>query len=83
MPCGERVSQVMPPKIRNLSPLQRVPPCLGVDLDDWIALVSENMAWMSAFDKAQKLNGTHIVWEPQQQGYGSSQVTGKVYSCKQ
>ena len=38
-------------------------------------------ARLSAFDKAQKLSGTHIVWEPQQQGYGSSQVTGKVYRC--
>ena len=35
----------------------------------------------SAFEKAQNLGGTHIVWETTPQGYGSSQVAGKVYKC--
>ena len=50
----------------------------------WYGLFAEKgieNARLSAFDKAQKVGGSHIVWEPQQQGYGSSQVTGKVYGC--
>jgi hypothetical protein len=50
----------------------------------WYGLFAEKgieNARLSAFDKAQKLGGTTIVWEPQLQGYGSSQVTGKVYRC--
>ena len=39
-------------------------------------------ARMSAFEKAQSLGGTHIVWELIPQGYGSSQVAGKVYTCE-
>jgi hypothetical protein len=38
-------------------------------------------ARLSAFEKAQSLGGTHIVWEPIAQGHGSSQVAGKVYAC--
>jgi len=38
-------------------------------------------ARLSAFDKAQKLGGTNLVWEPTSQGYGSSQVSGRVYRC--
>ena len=40
-------------------------------------------ARLSAFDKAQKLSGTNLVWEPIAQTHGSSQVAAKVYSCKQ
>ena len=53
-------------------------------MSSWYGLFAEKgieNARLSAFDKAQKLGGTAIVWEPQQQGYGSSQVTGKVYRC--
>ena len=50
----------------------------------WYGMFAEKgieNARLSAFDKAQKLGGTTIVWEPQQQGFGSSQVNGKVYRC--
>lgn len=33
----------MPAEILDASPLQRIAPSLGIGLDDWIALVSENM----------------------------------------
>lgn len=35
----------------------------------------------SAFDKAQQLQATHIVWEPVSQGHGSSSVAGRAYRC--
>lgn len=80
---------VQVPNIKVVLP-QSVSGCQYLDTvygtSSWYGLFAEagiENARMSAFDKAQKLNGTHIVWEPQQQGYGSSQVTGKVYSCKQ
>lgn len=59
-------------------------PRFGGGPSGWYGLHAEKRfenARLTAFDKARKLGGTTNVWEPQQQGYGSSQVTGKVYRC--
>lgn len=80
-------SPVQVADIKVASP-QAVASCQYLDTvygtSSWYGLFAEKgieNARLSAFDKAQKLGGTHIVWEPQQQGFGSSQVTGKVYGC--
>lgn len=52
----------------------------------WYGLFAEagiENARLSAFDKARKLNATHVVWEPSlAQSYGSSNVAAKAYRCK-
>lgn len=40
MPSGKGMPQIMPPKIMDFSPQQRIAPSLGVDLDNRIAFIS-------------------------------------------
>lgn len=49
----QSVPQVMPPEILNPGPLQCIAPSLGIDLDDWISLISENLGWVLALPPLQ------------------------------
>ena len=51
----EGMPQVMPAEIVNLGSYQRIAPCLGVDLHNWIALVGEYMGWVIALPTFQHL----------------------------
>lgn len=55
VPGGIGVPQVMPPEILNPGSLQRIAPSLGVDLDDRIAVVSENMGRVIALPPLQHI----------------------------
>jgi len=60
MPSSKGVPQAMPSEIMNFSPQQRIAPNLGVDLDDWIALVNENMGRVIALPPRQHIHGRQI-----------------------
>ena len=60
MPSGKGMPQVMPPKILNLCPLQRIAPSLGVDLDDWISFVSKNMGEVISLQPVQHFHSSLI-----------------------
>ena len=80
-------SPVQVPGVR-VATLDSVSACKYVDTvygtSSWYGVFAEkgiDNARLSAFTKARSLGGTHIVWEPLPQSYGSSQVAGKVYVC--
>lgn len=60
MPSREGVPQVMPPEILNSGPLQCIAPRLGIDLDNWISLVAENMGRVIALPTLQHIHGSLI-----------------------
>ena len=45
----------MPPKIMGISPQQRTTPCFGVDLDNVISPIREQMAWVIALPLLQHI----------------------------
>ena len=53
MPGCERMAQIVPAKIMNLSSQQCIAPCLGIDLDNGVSLVSENLRRMALPAKPQ------------------------------
>lgn len=62
MPSGKGVTQVMPAKILNPGPLQRIAPSLGVDLDDWMAIIGKNVHRVIALTLHQHFHGGLIQW---------------------
>jgi hypothetical protein len=77
-----RVEGIKVASAQGVAPCQYLDTVLGTS--SWYGVFAEKgieNARLSAFDKAQKLGGTHIVWEMAPQSYGSSQVAGKVYGC--
>ena len=62
VPGGEGMPQIMPTEIMDAGPEQRVTPCLGVDLDDWISLIRKNMSRVIALTALQNLDSGVIEW---------------------
>lgn len=70
--------------------LEKVACCQYLDTvygtSSWYGLFAEKgieNARISAFEKAQSLGATHLVWEPIPQNSSSSSVAGKAYLCAQ
>ncbi len=49
--------QIMPAKILDANPNQRLVPCLGVDLDDWLAVIGENISLVGSLQPLQDIHG--------------------------
>ena len=60
MPSGEGMPEAIPAEITDSCPQQRIAPSLRIDLDDWIALISENMSRVIAVPPLQYLQSCFI-----------------------
>ena len=54
------MAQIMPAKIMNPRPQQRIAPSLGIDLNDWISLMGEHMVWVIALPLLQHIHRSLI-----------------------